>query len=665
MAWERVLWVDDDGSLTVGTEFDADRMNNIEDGIEEAGEAIDAEATARGAADTAEETARKAADKGEKEGREAADALRELLANKDTDTTLAANSDTKYPSQKAVKAYIDGLLASSDAVIYKGAIDCSANPNFPAANAGHLYRVSVAGKIGGASGTVVEVGDTLLCNTDGTAAGTLAEVGSKWNVIQANIDGAVVGPASAGSGNLASYNGTTGKVIKDSGLTGSADGTFASATDQALPTAKAVKTYVDAEKTARIADVDAEEGARKAADTAEQEAREAADAARPPVLQHDAATLGAAGTGLLSIEHTPVTARPKAVIVMVAQNFLTSIADQVINVSYGEQLMTRVGTSFVSGRGAVYVYMLTGRIKPGKQTALVTVSGAASKRAMVVTLAGPSGVTPKIKVTTGQGTSTTPILEAGGAVWDERVVYSLLSGVQNPAAGAGQTELGEHEFTSAAFAQWDVNKENAVPGKTPTATYGSQTSGNYMGVNLSVGFVKEWGLVTELPPAVACAPGDTCSYVADNTNGVIWQLLYDGEGEYPWKKIGGAALRAEDSTARLTTSATFQTTGSPSITAPVKMTCRARFGARGIFRKTGAPAGIDAAQLQVFVAGVGSGYILQQNIASQFVGSPNEAQSGAFNVAASGAVQVRYAAALGNEMEFVNMTLEVDPIRVG
>jgi len=32
---------------------------------------------------------------------------KEEITNKDTDVTLAANSDTKYPSQKAVKAYID------------------------------------------------------------------------------------------------------------------------------------------------------------------------------------------------------------------------------------------------------------------------------------------------------------------------------------------------------------------------------------------------------------------------------------------------------------------------------------------------------------------------------------------------------------------------------
>lgn len=37
--------------------------------------------------------------------------LRELLSNKDTDGTLAANSDTKYPSQKAIKTYADALAA--------------------------------------------------------------------------------------------------------------------------------------------------------------------------------------------------------------------------------------------------------------------------------------------------------------------------------------------------------------------------------------------------------------------------------------------------------------------------------------------------------------------------------------------------------------------------
>ena len=115
------------------------------------------------------------------------------------------------------KTYVDGLLAANNAMVYKGTIDCSTNPNYPAADAGDTYIVSVAGKIGGASGPNVEVGDMLICNTDSTATGDHATVGAFWNIIQANIDGAVTGPASAVDQNFAAFNGTSGKVIEDSG----------------------------------------------------------------------------------------------------------------------------------------------------------------------------------------------------------------------------------------------------------------------------------------------------------------------------------------------------------------------------------------------------------------------------------------------------------------
>lgn len=144
----------------------------------------------------------------------------------DTDGTLAANSDSKFATQKAVKtfgdsikAYADSLFASNDAMLYKGVIDCSANPNYPAADAGHTYKVSVAGKIGGGSGTSVEVGDTLLCTADGTSSGTQAAVGAYWNVVQVNLDGAVIGPASSVNNRVAFFSGTSGKLIADSGLT--------------------------------------------------------------------------------------------------------------------------------------------------------------------------------------------------------------------------------------------------------------------------------------------------------------------------------------------------------------------------------------------------------------------------------------------------------------
>ncbi len=108
-------------------------------------------------------------------------------------------------------------LGLGDAMIFKGVIDCSANPNYPAANAGDTYKISVAGKIGGASGAVVEVGDTIICTTDGTSSGTQAGVGANWNTVQVNIDGAVTGPASSTTAHVATFSGSTGKVIQDGG----------------------------------------------------------------------------------------------------------------------------------------------------------------------------------------------------------------------------------------------------------------------------------------------------------------------------------------------------------------------------------------------------------------------------------------------------------------
>lgn len=96
---------------------------------------------------------------------------------------------------------------------FKGAIDASANPNYPAATKGDVYKISVAGKIGGGSGIAVEVNDTITASAD-NAGGSQASVGASWFVSQANIDGAVIGPANSTDSDMAQYDGTTGKVIK-------------------------------------------------------------------------------------------------------------------------------------------------------------------------------------------------------------------------------------------------------------------------------------------------------------------------------------------------------------------------------------------------------------------------------------------------------------------
>jgi hypothetical protein len=107
----------------------------------------------------------------------------------DTDTTLAADSNAKVATQHAVKAYVDAAVAGL--LDLKGGTDCSANPNYPAASKGDAYYVTVAGKIGGAAGKSVDVGDVYFANAD-NAGGTEASVGTSWNVLEHNLAGALV-----------------------------------------------------------------------------------------------------------------------------------------------------------------------------------------------------------------------------------------------------------------------------------------------------------------------------------------------------------------------------------------------------------------------------------------------------------------------------------------
>lgn len=123
-------------------------------------------------------------------------------ATMNTDTSLAGNgyfldednmasdSATKVPSQQSVKAYIDASVVGL--LDFKGSTDTSANPNYPAALKGDSYVVSVAGKIGGASGKSVEVGDMYVATAD-NAGGTEASVGTSWTVLEHNLVGALLG----------------------------------------------------------------------------------------------------------------------------------------------------------------------------------------------------------------------------------------------------------------------------------------------------------------------------------------------------------------------------------------------------------------------------------------------------------------------------------------
>lgn len=159
--------------------------------------AIAAEAVARDAAILVETAARIAGDNAEASARGTAitaaiSALKGAApTNLDTLVEIAAAIENDPNFGTTLRAYADAVVAAQDAMVFKGVIDCSSNPNYPAANCGWTYRISVAGKIGGALGINVLAGDVIICMTDGTVAGSQGSVGANWAAIEMNLDGAL------------------------------------------------------------------------------------------------------------------------------------------------------------------------------------------------------------------------------------------------------------------------------------------------------------------------------------------------------------------------------------------------------------------------------------------------------------------------------------------
>jgi diphthamide synthase (EF-2-diphthine--ammonia ligase) len=142
----------------------------------------------------------------------------ESIANKTTDTALGA-SDTLYPSQKAVKSYVDSMV--SGMLDYRGGFDASGIA-FPSSGGsgptgtilkGDMWIVSVAGTMGGVA---VQVGDSVIANTD-----TPGQSAVNWNMLNANI----------------SY-------VPEDAANKSTD-TALGSSDTLYPTQKAVKAYAD------------------------------------------------------------------------------------------------------------------------------------------------------------------------------------------------------------------------------------------------------------------------------------------------------------------------------------------------------------------------------------------------------------------------------------
>lgn len=99
------------------------------------------------------------------------------------DTAMSATS-TNAVQNKVIKAYVDGIVAASQGIVYKGIIN-SADDVPTTYNVGDLYMIATAGTY---VGQVCEVGDLMIAVVGRKGTGN---ENSDWDVIQTNIEGAI------------------------------------------------------------------------------------------------------------------------------------------------------------------------------------------------------------------------------------------------------------------------------------------------------------------------------------------------------------------------------------------------------------------------------------------------------------------------------------------
>ena len=197
-------------------------------------------------------------------------------------TPEATSNDTSI----ATTAFVMNAFTANDAMVFKGVIN--ANSGLPTEHKqGWTYRIGTAGTY---ANKVCEIGDIIICVTDGTAANN-----DHWAVIQNNIDGAVYrGANTFTDANIIIADSTAGKV-KSSGKTITTTAPGSSAADTTIPTSKAVWSAITGAsgygKTGTVTSITAGTGLNTSAD------------------QADSATKGSiTGTGTLYLTTSGVTA---------------------------------------------------------------------------------------------------------------------------------------------------------------------------------------------------------------------------------------------------------------------------------------------------------------------------------------------------------------------
>ena len=111
----------------------------------------------------------------------------------------------------ALRQTVGGVV--SGGVVFKGSLTSTSGLPTVMYKSGWQYVVKDAGTY---AGKKCEAGDLVLCIKD-YASGSASD--NDWTVLQVNIVGAVTGPESSVTNRVAIFDGTSGKIIKDSGYT--------------------------------------------------------------------------------------------------------------------------------------------------------------------------------------------------------------------------------------------------------------------------------------------------------------------------------------------------------------------------------------------------------------------------------------------------------------
>ncbi|MDP4201628.1 MAG: hypothetical protein Q8861_02955 [Bacteroidota bacterium] len=334
--------------------------------------------------------------------------LKEDKANKSTDGTLSSNSDTKYPSEKAVKTYVDAKVSSGGG------------------GTGTITGVTAGtGLVGGGTSGSVTLGlnsianNTVLGNVSGSASAPTALSTTSLKTMLA------LTPTDLGLGNVNNTSDANKPIstatqtaldLKEDKANKSTDGTLSSNSDTKYPSEKAVKTYVDA-KVPAYATTDANK-----------------------VL-----SVNAAGTAVTWA--TPATSATAATVPVVIQNGLPSTATTVQTAL--ENLQGEISTIVSSGGSG-------------------TVTGVSVNTANGFKGTATTGAVPAITL----GTTVTGLVKGNGTGLTAAVPgtdYLLPTMAANRLLGSGLSGTSATEITLGTNLSFTGNTLNAT-GASPATT---------------------------------------------------------------------------------------------------------------------------------------------------------------------------------------------------